>query len=297
MDSILPTYDGELFNSVIIDGSNVLDATREKNEKRYDVERLRKTIQAVEALGWKTMVCMKLGTFDAAMGKWKGVSSNLTDNQKKVLQQMVDVKEITLIERKESDPKSIDDIIMIRYALEKNSWILSNDQFRSEKKSLQSENHLKEINELNKRHVNLRWGPGNSPIFTLPRNNSSYEITKIVSDTLSRKLDDLSRGCNLLVNDSEGLELEVLLPLREPLGRKQLILAGIPEAHPSLNKISRSHFKLDWDGTSFYITDLGSTNGTYQSGMKLPANSPEPMLDSTVFWIANRFSLKIKVDY
>ena len=297
MDSILPTYDGELFNSVIIDGSNVLDATRTKNEKRYDVERLRKTIRAVEALGWKTMVCMKLGTFDGAMGKWKGSSSNLTDNQKKALQQMVDVKEITLIEREESDPKSIDDIIMIRYALEKNSWILSNDQFRAEKKSLQSGNHLEEINELNKRYVNLKWGPGSSPIFTLPRNNSSYEITKIVSDTLSRKLDDLSKGCNLLLNDSEGLELEILLPLREPLGRKHFILAGIPEAHTSLNKISRSHFKLDWDGASFYITDLGSTNGTYQSGMKLPANSPEPMADSTVFWIANRFSLKIKVGY
>ena len=37
----------------------------------------------------------------------------------------------------------------------------------------------------------------------------------------------------------------------------------------SLPKVSRRHFKIEYIDSHYYITDLGSTNGTYLNGKKL----------------------------
>ena len=40
--------------------------------------------------------------------------------------------------------------------------------------------------------------------------------------------------------------------------------------------VSRRHAQIDCDGFNFYITDLGTDNGTYLGNARIPANAPTP---------------------
>ena len=43
------------------------------------------------------------------------------------------------------------------------------------------------------------------------------------------------------------------------------------------NSMSRRHAELHWDGHNCMVTDLGSTNGTFLGGQRLPPHQPQPV--------------------
>jgi len=62
----------------------------------------------------------------------------------------------------------------------------------------------------------------------------------------------------------EGLEL--------PIDGPWLVLGRGPTAEWSLAEVtlSRAHAAFGWDGDSFFVQDLGSTNGTFVNGVRQP---------------------------
>jgi len=43
--------------------------------------------------------------------------------------------------------------------------------------------------------------------------------------------------------------------------------------------VSRTHAEITYDGKSFAISDLGSSNGTYVDGTAVPAGQPRKLRD------------------
>ena len=66
-----------------------------------------------------------------------------------------------------------------------------------------------------------------------------------------------------LVNVSSN-ESIALTGVMKTLGRSSECDICIPD-----DNISRVHSRLDWDGTSWVVVDLGSTNGTFVNGERL----------------------------
>ena len=70
----------------------------------------------------------------------------------------------------------------------------------------------------------------------------------------------------------EGSEnTSITVPMREPIGRPILLnKTKIPQQREAILAVSRTHFRIDWDGTNFYLTDINSTNGTKIDELKIP---------------------------
>lgn len=63
--------------------------------------------------------------------------------------------------------------------------------------------------------------------------------------------------------------------------------SGGAQLQIDLNIISGQHLQLIYDGTGrLYITDLGSTNGTYINGNKISANKPVPISEKDIIILA-----------
>jgi pSer/pThr/pTyr-binding forkhead associated (FHA) protein len=58
--------------------------------------------------------------------------------------------------------------------------------------------------------------------------------------------------------------------------------------------MSRRHAEITLRGGQFFITDLGSRNGTSVGENRLPPNTPTPLAGSTIIGLGRRS--KIKVD-
>lgn len=269
MGDVTPGISNHHFECVVLDGSNILHL----NKTTYSFERLKKTCQQVEKLGWKTNIIMKPGTSKHAMNE----DSNLTPNERESLNQWIKFGRINLAPW--SAEKEIDDILAIRYALTHNAWIVTADKFKAHLRTLKDKGDLNTINEINKRRIQVDFGPGNMPIFTpeLPVNLSSKTNSKTVAETMEFELDERSDGINFAIEVGE-IEKMVTLPLRKPIGREFFYdIDGIGDMQ-EIVQISKSHFRMDWDGKTSYVTDVGSTNGTRdEKGNQLIPNTPEPV--------------------
>lgn len=273
-------YDGEFFSSVVIDGNNAItvSSNSKKGKKNYNfsLERLFNTIQAIEGLGWRTMTVLKEGTYYRCLKP----SSNLTDAQREALKRMKNTGMIHIIENPERD-SDLDDKVMIEHALNNDAWILTGDTFRKDHlPKLFEEKKFSVINEINKRRVRLSFGPDNKPMFCLPQNLDALAATKVVSDTQNVELELLSGGCQIWINVPDEKETSGIVPMREPVGRKDLLnIAKSPMFKDAMNAVSRNHFKIDWDGKRFYFTDLNSTNGTKINNLKIPPHQPQKLVE------------------
>ena len=281
-------YSGELFNSVVIDGNNAITvSSNTKNGKKhykFSLERLFNTIQSIEELGWRTMTVLKEGTYYRCLKS----SSNLTDAQREALKKMRNTGMIHIIENPGKDP-DLDDKIMIEHALNHNAWILTGDTFRKDHlPKLGKEQKFSVMNDINKRRVNLSFGPDNKPLFCLPQNLDALAATKVVSDTQNIELELLSGGCPISMSVPDEEEVSGIVPMREPVGRKGLLnIAKSPAFKNAMNAVSRNHFKIDWDGRNFYFTDLNSTNGTKINDLKIPSHQPQKLSEHDVITIGS----------
>jgi hypothetical protein len=71
-------------------------------------------------------------------------------------------------------------------------------------------------------------------------------------------------------------DLSVYLGRAEPGGRSQIDIDLTP--YGALDRgVSRVHARLHLENNRIYVTDLGSTNGTYLAGKKLEPHKPEPL--------------------
>jgi hypothetical protein len=201
---------------------------------------------------------------------------------------MKDTSMIHIIKGTNED-RDLDDKIMIEHALNHDAWILTGDTFRKDHlPKLAKEQKISVMNEINKRRVNLSFGPDNKPLFCLPQNLDALAATKVVSDTQNVELELLSGGCPILISVPDEEEVSGIVPMREPVGRKGLLNIGKSSAFKNaMNAVSRNHFKIDWDGRNFYFTDLNSTNGTKINDLKIPPHQPQQLDDEDIISIGS----------
>lgn len=281
-------YEGEMFSSVVLDGNNII-TERSKPDYIFRFERLQNAIRAVEQLGWRTKTILKKGTYNNCLME----SSTLTDNQKSALRKMNEFGIVHLV--KYTGDKDKDDKIMIQHALDHNAWILTHDTFTKDHfKTLKEEKKYATINEINKRKVRITWGPDHQPIFTLPENEEALEATRVVEDTLNVELEELSGGCSIWLGVEGGPEVNGIVKMRQPVGRSALLSFAKEKVHKdACGAVSRRHFKIDYSGQDYYITDINSTNGTKLNDMKLPPHRPYLLTPSCVVSIGQ---VRIRID-
>ena len=254
-------YDGEVFDCVVIDGSNIITKstpTTKGFRKSFDVDRLVRTIESVHRLGWPTYVGMKQKTFRHGVSSKKG---RFSESSREVLEGLIDRGVISMID------DDFDDDWLIRAAIDMNGWILSNDRYRKEVKLLIEESEFLNANEINKRMCRIEF-VGSEPTFVLPENDADLGKTAIAkieqTGTAYNRLTSFSAE---IIGESEVVKIQ--LPIGVPLGRKQFSeTLGVGEGFPT---ISRSHFMVNVsvDG-GLVIQDLGSKNGTVLNGLSLP---------------------------
>lgn len=278
-------YEGEMFSSVVLDGTNIIT----ESQHVFRLERLQNTIKAVEELGWRTKTILKEGTYNWSLKS----DSTLTKIQRKALKKMYEVGTIHLV--KSNGDKDLDDKIMIQHALDHNAWILTHDTFkRDHLPKLKEEGKFHTINEINKRRVNIIFGPDHQPIFTLPENEEALEATRVVEDTLNVELEELSGGCSIWLGVEGGPEVNGIVKMRQPVGRSALLSFAKEKVHKdACGAVSRRHFKIDYSGQDYYITDINSTNGTKLNDMKLPPHRPYLLTPSCVVSIGQ---VRIRID-
>ena len=60
--------------------------------------------------------------------------------------------------------------------------------------------------------------------------------------------------------------------------------------------LSRQHAAIDWNGSGYIIRDLGSPNGTYLNGRRIPLNSAEPLLLNAEIRLSATTRLRFRCD-
>ena len=218
----------------------------------------------------------------------KGV--RLTDQRKTIAKVLSESKEVygskdhPDVDELHKRVTDLDDKIMIQHALDHNAWILTHDTFTKDHfKTLGKEKKYATINEINKRKVRITWGPDHQPIFTLPQNEEALEATRIVEDTLNVELEELSGGCSIWLGVEGGPEVNGIVKMRQPVGRSALLNFAKEKVHKdACGAVSRRHFKIDYSGQDYYITDINSTNGTKLNDMKLPPHVPHLLTQNCV---------------
>lgn len=88
---------------------------------------------------------------------------------------------------------------------------------------------------------------------------------------------------------------DVKLRIREQdylIGKNALIVDGVLSFNPA---ISRMHCKVTFHDEKYYVTDLGSVNGTYVNFERVPSQIEIPIVDGDILALANsRFTVKIE---
>jgi len=262
-NSPLRNYSGEIFDCVVLDGSNIITQnipTTRKSRKKLTAERLLKTLDAVQNLGWPTYLGMKKGTYRFAVSSKK---STLTNTGKEILEDLIDRGILSLIDDEN------DDDWLIRAAIDRNGWVLSNDRYLDAVRKLINKKDYDLANEINKRSCKLEW-VGSEPLFVLPKNHSLMEKTKIISNkkVVKEKLDKISKVRFKVTYDDEDKGY-VKLPINTPIGRKDFDFME----KTFINAISRVHFMIENNGQDgLIIADLGSKNGTIVNNLSIAPN-------------------------
>jgi len=60
--------------------------------------------------------------------------------------------------------------------------------------------------------------------------------------------------------------------------------------------LSRQHVSISWNGCGFSVRDLGSPNGTYLNGRRLPPNQDEPLPLNAEIWLSTTTRLRFRCD-
>lgn len=254
----MKSYFGDIFECVVIDGSNIITKsvpTTRGFRRSFEVERLVKVIETVHGLGWPTLVGMKMKTFRHGVSSKKG---RFGDLEREIMEDLIDKDVVSMI-----DDDNDDDWI-IRAAIDRNGWILSNDRFRKEVETLVEVGEYQNANEINKRMCRVEF-VGSEPIFVLPKNH----------ELLGKTIVDQIRESSSSFEQISSVEVDVLgngdftklrIPIGIPIGRSDFI--GFAD-DKSISSISRSHFIIDSRKGELLINDLGSTNGTILNEMHL----------------------------
>jgi len=261
--SPLRKYSGEVFDCVVLDGSNIITQnipTTRNSRKIFNAERLVKTLNSIHNLGWPTYLGMKKGTYRFAVSSKK---STLTDSDREILEDLLERGILSLIDDND------DDDWLIRAAMDRNGWILSNDRYLDSVRKLIKEKDYDLANEINRRSCKLEW-VGTQPLFVLPQNNSQLEKTEILSNkiTIKQKLELISKISFVTFYESEKKGI-VKLPINTPIGRKDFDFLE----KKFINSISRAHFMIEKnvDG-DLKISDLESKNGTIVNDLSIAPN-------------------------
>lgn len=84
------------------------------------------------------------------------------------------------------------------------------------------------------------------------------------------------KSATILERAAPEAELEVQLPdgqgiLRVPLARLPFVIGRADSADLKVasTRVSREHAVISWEGSSFWVRDLGSTNGTFAGGRRV----------------------------
>jgi len=271
-DTPINNYKGVIFSCVVLDGSNIITInipTTTENRTKLSAERLIKVLNYVHKLGWPAYIGMKRGTYRFAVSSKK---STLSLEGRRILDDLIDKGIISLID------DANDDDWLIRAAMERNGWILSNDRYLDAVRKMVNEKEYDVANEINKRSCKLEW-VGTDPIFILPSNHSSLMQTVIDEDEdlISHKIKEVSE-INFLINFEGKAMGNIKLPINVPIGRNSFI-EHIKESN---NTISRSHFLLQKYDDICSITDLNSKNGTIVNGLSIAPNFPCEMVKNTI---------------
>jgi|SaaInlStandDraft_2_1057019.scaffolds.fasta_scaffold27816_3 hypothetical protein len=262
-DSPLRNYSGEIFDCVVMDGSNIITQnipTTRSSRRKFNANRLIKTLNHIHNLGWPTYLGMKKGTYRFAVSSKK---STLTTSDREILDDLIDRGILSLIEDKN------DDDWLIRAAMQRNGWVLSNDRYLDAVRKLVQEKDYDLANEINRRSCRLEW-VGSEPLFVLPKNNSAMEKTEIVSNKLyiKEKIDHIS-NINFQVYYDKKPIASITLPVNTPIGRKDF--ASLDKEYVST--ISRVHFIIERSPNGeLNISDLDSKNGTIVNELSIAPN-------------------------
>ena len=277
----LGKYQGEIFDCVVLDGSNIITTNvpvTDGNKAGFAIERLPKTIRAVQKLGWPTLVAMKKGTYSYAIRH--ADEKEFPADQRKLLKEMVESLEVSLIDSKE------DDLWLWNAAIARNGWVLSHDSFNKEIKKYREQGNSEIVSQIKTRRAWLEF-VGNEPSFTLPSRDSETIIaTKIQErrDKVSEMVEELTHVEAELGIEGHGTT-QIKLEIGVPLGRKDLKKAM---DHEEMAKVSGSHFILHRNSSVLTITDLESTNGTAINGMRIPNDQAFPIEDGSELLIGSR---------
>jgi len=253
-----PTAFSRKCKGVVIDGANILSA------KPVSVQRLVNTIQYARDLGWKVLVGLKAGTYTWMM---KNENSPLDESSKKLLEDLVSSKTVSLLKDK------TDDLHLIRIALNGPYYLLSQDHYRDWKKNNQE---LVDDIEACWLYVEVM---GDEVSIDLPPSPHSTMCVPSIGIEIPASL-------AVKVN---GEEKKFNIPYNTIIGKAWLADHGIENQY-----ISRSHFRIVSNIDGLYLEDLKSKNGTFIDEMRLSAHHPHPLEDVKAFSIAGEVELLIE---
>ena len=132
----------------------------------------------------------------------------------------------------------------------------------------------------------------------LPSASLSLETAEALKETDHLKLPETSKGARLSLHFVDtGQILEVGYSGEYTMGRRYKNQAVVPDIDLTpFNAyewgISRLHAKLQVDQNSVKIIDLGSSNGTYLAGKRIPVNKPVELKHSNILSLGK---LKLQV--
>jgi len=254
----LSPYMGTIYDCVILDASNII-TTGNGPSRRYVISRLPIVIQAIQKLGWPTLVGIKKKTFNHFL-----YHSEASDKEKKMMQKIVNSLSVSLIDSEE------DDLWLIQTAIKENGWILSEDRFRNEIEKYSLTNPPI-ANEIKKRRCFLQF-VGEKPQFKIPKRDTSTIINTRMKQS-HKKISNIIKNLTTIDCQLKAANKQVPISIKFgiPIGRRHFTkVLDIPV----MGTVSSGHFRIDKNGSILTITDIGSTNGTKLNGLLIAPHEP-----------------------
>lgn len=96
-----------------------------------------------------------------------------------------------------------------------------------------------------------------------------------------------------LNTQTDSFQREIVLVLVAPDGREYPVYQGLLTVGRDIgndivipvNQVSRNHVQIQYEPTACVVTDMGSTNGTFINGARIPSGIPQPLRPGDVLGI------------